>query len=84
MMRAKFRIHSVESSPNGGINDGPRDVIRGNPVCSSPFAADGSSEDNTYALYSPSGMLELTITNPALCGKIKQGDTFYVDFTPAT
>jgi hypothetical protein len=40
-------------------------------------------EDNTYAKWTPSGSLSLDITNPALHGKFSQGQTFYVDFTPA-
>ena len=42
----------------------------------------GLDEDNTFAKYSPSASLEITIANPALIGVYKPGDTFYVDFTP--
>jgi len=45
------------------------------------YPEDGSDEDNTFAKFSPSGKLELSIANPALLGKFSVGDTFYVDFT---
>lgn len=48
------------------------------------YPADGSDEDNTYARFSPSASLEISITNPALHGKFKPGQKFYVDVTEAT
>ncbi len=75
-MRAKFQINKVERFPG-------QDRITGNAVTSKPFDKDGFSEDNTYAKFSPSGELTLTIANPALVGKIEPGQKFYLDFTPA-
>lgn len=46
------------------------------------YPEDGSDEDNTFAKFSPSGVLDMQIANPDLLGKFKVGDTFYVDFTP--
>lgn len=45
--------------------------------------ADGSDEDNTYAKFSPTGELTLSIANPALLGKIEPGQKFYLDLTAA-
>jgi hypothetical protein len=57
------------------------DVVM-NPVCGGkPFGPNGESEDNTFARFSPSGEIKLTITNPDLVKFIKPGQTFYVDFT---
>lgn len=50
---------------------------------SDSYPADGSDENNTFAKFSPSGKLELTIANPNLLGVFEVGDTFYVDFTEA-
>ena len=47
-----------------------------------PYPSDGSDEDNTFAKFSPSVTLDISITNPALLGTYAVGDTFYVDFTP--
>jgi hypothetical protein len=38
------------------------------------YPSDGSDEDNTYAKYSPSASVEITIANPALFGKINNGE----------
>jgi hypothetical protein len=77
-MRAKFQLASVEVFPGG--NEKLKFLAVGR---SSAYPADGSDEDNTYAKYSPSASCEIYITNPALNGKFKPGDKFYVDFTPA-
>jgi len=70
---------SVESVKDFGNNT--QEVVM-RPVCGNkPFGPNGESEDNTYARYSPSGELKLTITNPSLAGQIKPGQTFYLDFT---
>jgi len=75
-MRAKFQIQNVERFVGG-------DKIKAFAVTAKPFDGNGISEDNTYAKFSPSGTLELTITNPALVGKIEPGQKFYLDFTIA-
>lgn len=47
------------------------------------YPSDGSDENNTYAKFTPSGELKLTVTNPDLLGIFNLGDTYYLDFTPA-
>ena len=82
-MRAKFQIHSV--AHNLGINGEKSSESLGmSPVCKSGgYPADGLDEDNTFAKWTPSGSLSLTITNPALWDQFKPGQKFYLDFTPA-
>lgn len=41
----------------------------------------GSPEDNTFASATPSGQLEITITNPATVGFFELGKSYYVDLT---
>lgn len=72
-----------------GINPMPghtvAEEIKMAPVCGDkPFGANGESEDNSFARWTPSGSLSLTITNPALVGTFRVGQTFYVDFTEAS
>jgi hypothetical protein len=74
-MRAKFQVNRVERWQG-------QDKIVASAVTSKPFDPEGLNEDNTYAKFSPSGALELTIANPALVGKIEPGQKFYLDFTP--
>jgi hypothetical protein len=79
MMRAKMQVHSVEKPYEGA------ETLRFGAVTGTePFGPKGESEDNTYARYTPQADLSMTVTNPDLLGKFKQGDKFYVDFTPAT
>ena len=75
-MRAKMQVNKVERFPG-------QDRITCNAVCAKAYPADGIDEDNTYAKFSPSGELTLTIANPALVGVIEPGQKFYLDFTPA-
>ena len=83
-MRAKMQIDTVGQF---NVKDGipAWETLSMSAVCSStPFGKDGESEDNTYARWTPSGQLALTITNPDLFGKFKQGQKFYLDFQEAT
>lgn len=41
-----------------------------------------NKEDNSFASATPSGKMELQISNPALKGVIKAGQRFYVDLIP--
>ncbi len=75
-MRAKFRVSNVNSYEIS-------EQLKFNAVCgNAPFGPDGESEDNTFARYTPCAELVMTVSNPVLRGKFKEGDTFYVDFTP--
>ena len=40
-------------------------------------------EDKAFAESTPSGMLEICVTNKALKGSWKPGDRVYIDITPA-
>ena len=75
-MRAKLQVASV--TQYGGY-----ETLKFHAVCPPSFDKDGLHEDSTFSKYSPSATLEISITNPALHGKFKPGDKFYVDFTPA-
>lgn len=77
-MRAKVQVMKVETPWDGA------EVVRFMPVCgSAEFGPNGESEDNTFARYTPAGIIELTITNPDLFGKHQVGQEYYVDFTRA-
>jgi len=76
-MRAKLCCNSVSPQGEG-------EVLKFHAVSrSDSYPADGSDENNSYAKFSPSADLTINVQNPALKGKIKEGDAFYVDFTPA-
>jgi hypothetical protein len=75
-MRAKFQVASVEKF-------GSSEKVKFHAVAKTPYPADGSDEDNTYAKFSPSASCEISIANPALFGVFEPGAKFYVDFTEA-
>ena len=76
-MRAKLQIASV-------TNHGTAETLKLHGVGPKDgYGEDGLDENNTFAKFSPSVTLDITIANPALLGQFAPGETFYVDFTPA-
>ncbi len=86
-MRAKMKVGKVNTYYEN--QDGSGAVIGEQlffvAVCPSKFAEDGSAEENNnFSRWTPSANLSMYVANPALFGKFKEGDEFYLDFTPAT
>jgi hypothetical protein len=77
MMRAKMQVRSVTTYGDTQQN------VHMAAVTTQPFGPNGESEDNTFARYTPMAELTMTINNPALLGKLTEGQKLYVDFTPA-
>jgi hypothetical protein len=75
-MRAKMRITKITRFDQS-------EMLELTAVAKSgAYNADGNDEDNTYAKFSPSGAIQLTVANPALLGKFNPGEAYYIDFTP--
>jgi hypothetical protein len=70
-MRAKFKVEEITQF--GPSNNMARKVIF-SPVTT------GSEENKSFSTYTPSGKIELTVTNPDL--KLEFGE-YYIDFTKA-
>ena len=83
-MRAKMRVLLVHSNGKGPTGLPCEHLEFGVCYKHDGYPADGTDEDNTFALFTPSASLGMTITNPALVGTFSVGDTFYVDFIPVT
>ncbi|MDE3023506.1 MAG: hypothetical protein KGI54_16930 [Pseudomonadota bacterium] len=77
-MRAKMILESVQKFTDGGEK-----LVFHAVGKAGSYPEDGSDEDNTFARFSPSANLEIYIANPALWGKFKEGEKYYVDFTKA-
>jgi hypothetical protein len=76
MMRAKMRVSAVTPASD------TLELLEFYAVSKKEgYPEDGSDENNTYARWTPSAELRMAITNPALIGKFKVGEEFYVDFT---
>jgi hypothetical protein len=83
MMRAKMKVTSVDKHGTGGP-DGPFVSLGMSAVCKSDgYPDDGTDENNTFAKWSPTADLKMSITNPALVNEFSVGQVFYVDFTSA-
>lgn len=75
-MRAKMKVSNVK-------NYGSSEELIFNAVSKKDgYPDDGSDENNTFAKWTPSAELKMSITNPALIGQFTEGQEFYVDFTP--
>lgn len=76
-MRAKMRVSSV--IPNGDC-----ETLNFSAVSKSEsYGSEGLDENNTYATFTPTAELSMYINNPALIGKFKVDEEYYVDFTQA-
>ena len=83
-MRAKLQIGSIFENNWGPDKTKQSETLSFHGVCKSGgYLEDGLDEDNTFAKFSPSVELRITIANPALWGKFAVGDKLYLDFTPA-
>lgn len=78
IMRAKVEVREVKT--HGDIQE---DLVMYPVAKREAYPEDGSDEDNTFAKFTPSGEIRLSIMNPALIGRFKTGDRLYVDFTAA-
>jgi len=77
-MRAKMKINSITKH---GENCETLDL---SAVCKSDgYPEGGLDENNTFATYTPSASLNMTINNPSLVGQFNVGETYYLDFTQA-
>ncbi len=76
-MRAKMVVSNVESH-------GEAETLQFRAVCKDDgYGEDGLDENNTFSQFTPSADLNIHINNPALVGKFKEGESYYLDFTKA-
>lgn len=77
VMRAKMQVRKVEKFEGS-------ERLTLSAVCKKDgYPADGSDENNSFAKWTPAADLTMAITNPALFGKINEGEEYYLDFTRA-
>ena len=69
-VRAKFTVNSVTPQTNAT-------QVQLYPVTS------GSEENDRFFAATPSGSISMLIKNEQAASQFKQGQTYYVDFTPA-
>jgi len=84
-MIAKFYVTEVKPTITDDITGKvQQEKLSFSAVVDKPFDAEGASDDNSFARYSPSGSLEIVVQNPNLIGKFKPGQKFYLTFEEAT
>lgn len=71
-LRAKFQCSSINKSP-----DDSSAVVHLSAVTT------GSADNETWSKYTPSGQLQMTISNPAAAEQFEQGKEYFIDITPA-
>jgi hypothetical protein len=76
-MIAKFYVTEVTKPYEGA------EQINMSAVSDKPFDAEGKSDDNTFARWSPMGSFSITNQNPNLFGKFAPGQKYYLNFTRA-
>lgn len=78
-VRAKFYVESVQHHDIPGTDQYAHIVMR--PVFGT--YGDGDDEANkTWSKYTPSGQLNMTITNPAAIEAFDKGKAYWIDITP--
>lgn len=72
MSRAKFYVTSVTLLGNSNQR-----------VALNAMYDDGIPENKRFNQASPTGEMSILVSNPALAGKFRPGQRFYLDFTEA-
>jgi hypothetical protein len=70
--RCKFKVHSVTKY------QGNMEEIKFTAV----YDDGGSKENESFAADTPSGSLEITVTNTSVIGKFLPGAYYYLDLVP--
>ena len=77
MVRAKFFVSSINHVGTPGSD--PYATVTLSPV----FGGYGDGKDNeSWSKYTPSGKIEMSITNPKAIDAFAIGKAYFVDFTP--
>lgn len=76
-VRAKFSVQAVFQAKT---TDGT--VYSENVTLSPVYSNDPTSENAAFWKATPSGRIDMYISNPDAHGKFVQGQEYYVDFTP--
>ncbi len=86
-MRAKMKVLAVTESGYENAATGfvkTQEGLSFSAVCKEDgYPEDGLDENNTFAKWTPSATINICVTNPALFGQFKEGESYYVDFTKA-
>lgn len=71
-VRAKFQCNSINKSADNS-----------SAVVNMMAVTTGSAENESWSKYTPSGQLQMVISNPAAVEYFEQGKEYYIDIQPA-
>lgn len=71
-VRAKFSCISIQKSPDNSA-----------AVVNLGAVTTGSAENESWSKYTPSGQLQMVISNPAAFEQFEQGKEYYIEIQPA-
>lgn len=71
-VRAKFQCNSINKSPDDST-----------AVVHLMAVTTGSAENEAWSKYTPSGQLQMVISNPAAAEQFAQGKEYFIDISPA-
>lgn len=78
MVRAKFKVESIQDS-----TDADEKVFSQRVILRPVYSDDPSHENHAFWSATPTGMVDMWITNPAAFKQFVQGAEYYIDFTRA-
>lgn len=70
-VRAKFSCISIQKSPDNST-----------AVVNLSAVTTGSAENESWSKYTPSGQLQMVISNPAASEQFEQGKEYYIEIEP--
>ncbi len=81
-VRAKMKCTEIATRENNRYDQTTRELIPGTAETVKLTAVAGD-ENKPWSMYTPSGSVEIAITNPDAVKQFKVGGLYFVDFTPA-
>lgn len=83
-MRAKMRVSQIETFKGSDDRTIVGERLKLNAVAKKgSYPSDGTDEDNSFARWTPSAEMTISIQNPELFGKFSIDQAFYIDFSEA-
>lgn len=88
-MRAKFKVNSITKSHDMNKKaDAPEHSVyprdwEPREIHTVHLSAVSDDANKTWAKFTPSGSLQITINNPDAVGFLKLGESYFLDFTVA-
>lgn len=79
MVRAKFFVTEIKHT----CSNSPGETFATITMAPVYQGKDGKPANAEWSKYTPSGKLEMCVTNPAAVEKFEVGKSYFIDFSPA-